>query len=394
MSSSNNPFKNKRASQLALILAFIGSITIFFLLICVLPKHEGELSPNERRTLAQAPDTSIGNILDGGFAKEVDTWLQDHFPARNFFVSLYTYLNRFTGRNVTESIIKGSNDRLFTEPIALDETMLNNNGKLIREFAESNALNTKLVIIPSSGYMLEGDLPKLHREYTDGSIIEGFENAASGANGEKTALPVEDILSMSMNVPELYYRTDHHLTMKGSYLLYSSIAESLGIEPIRAEEFSKAAYEFYGTSYGSSGLMLTKPDSLEVWTLPGNERFTVTTIDGGRSTEHSGMIDEACLADGVVDRYACYLYSNHGTTIIENPDVEEGTLLVLKDSYGNAIVPFLANHYHRIIMIDVRYFSSALTKPSELVSEYGIKDFLVIYGTDSVQTTKDLGWLR
>ena len=87
-----------------MIAAFMAVIVVFFLLICFLPKHEGELSPNERRMLAKAPDASLSSLISGNFATEVDTWLQDHFPARNFFVSLYSYLNRYTGRNATESI--------------------------------------------------------------------------------------------------------------------------------------------------------------------------------------------------------------------------------------------------------------------------------------------------
>lgn len=392
MNSSNKSIEyNTRIQQVALITVFIGIILTFFLLICFIPKHEGELSPNERRKLAEAPDASFSNILNGGFSKEVDSWLEDHFPGRSFFVSLYSYLNRYTGRNVTESIIKGSGDRLFAAPVKLDEDVLVENGSRIKSFTENNSLKTTLAIIPSSGYILEGDLPKLHREYSDDLIIEGFANAA----GENAALlPVDDIFSYSMNAEGLYYRTDHHLTMEGSYLLYSSLSENLGFTPVAAEEFLSTAYEFYGTSYGSSGLMLTKPDRLEVWTLPGDEYVSVTTIDGANRMEHMGMIDETCLEEGVVDRYACYLYSNHGMTIVENPAVEDGTLLVLKDSYGNAIVPFLAHHYNKIIMIDVRYYSSTLPTPSEIVSEYGINDFLVIYGTDSVQTTSDLGWLR
>lgn len=392
MNSSNKSIEyNTRIQQVALITVFIGIILTFFLLICFIPKHEGELSPNERRKLAEAPDASFSNILNGGFSKEVDSWLEDHFPGRSFFVSLYSYLNRYTGRNVTESIIKGSGDRLFAAPVKLNEDVLVENGSRIKSFTENNSLKTTLAIIPSSGYILEGDLPKLHREYSDDLIIEGFANAA----GENAALlPVDDIFSYSMNAEGLYYRTDHHLTMEGSYLLYSSLSENLGFTPVAAEEFLSTAYEFYGTSYGSSGLMLTKPDRLEVWTLPGDEYVSVTTIDGANRMEHMGMIDETCLEEGVVDRYACYLYSNHGMTIVENPAVEDGTLLVLKDSYGNAIVPFLAHHYNKIIMIDVRYYSSTLPTPSEIVSEYGINDFLVIYGTDSVQTTSDLGWLR
>lgn len=71
-----------------------------------LPKHEGELSPNERRVLASAPNTSLGNILSGKFSGEVDTWMEDHFPARNAFVSIYSHMNLYSGRSIVEKSLR------------------------------------------------------------------------------------------------------------------------------------------------------------------------------------------------------------------------------------------------------------------------------------------------
>ena len=77
-----------------------------------------------------------------------------------------------------------------------------------------------------------------------------------------------------------------------------------------------------------------------------------------------------------------------------NPNVESGTLFVLKDSYGNAIVPFLAAHYNTIIMLDTRtmYYSPTMPAPSELAKEYNAKDFVVIYGVDTV-AAGNIDWL-
>ena len=91
-----------------LIVLFAGLISVFFLLIMFLPKHEGELSPNERRVLASAPNTSLGNILSGKFSGEVDTWMEDHFPARNAFVSIYSHMNLYSGRSIVEKVISAS----------------------------------------------------------------------------------------------------------------------------------------------------------------------------------------------------------------------------------------------------------------------------------------------
>lgn len=387
MTLQNKP--QSRKANIALICVFMAFTAVFLLLLCILPKHEGELSPNERRVLADAPNADLENILNGNFATEVDSWLEDHFPARNFFVALYSYLNHYTGRNATESIIMGKGDRLFTAPVKLDEKKLEKNGHTINSFAEENSLETYSVIIPSAGYMLEDELPALHLDYNDAAIISGF-NAAAGGN----SIDVENLFASADDLSSLYYRTDHHLSMDGSYLVYCEIAEQLGISPISSEEFNKASYDFYGTSYGSSGLLLTQPDTLEVWTNEVMSQISVTTIDGGSENTYKGMIDEACLKEDVVDKYAAYLYSNHGVTIIENSQSNGRTLLVLKDSYGNAIVPFLAEHFSKIVMIDTRYYNSASPMPSQLCEEYGIDEMLIILGVDTAQTTNDLVWLR
>lgn len=382
--------KKQDRSNIVLIAAFIGFIGIFFLLILFLPKHEGELSPNERRVLAKAPDASIGNIMNGGFSGEVDTWLEDHFPFRNFFVALFSYADRLTGRNITESIILGSGDRLLSAPVVDNESEITKSGNKIAEFAAKNGLHAVVCGIPSNGSMLENALPKLHLEYHDADILQQFETAVGG-----TSLNNIKLFTESGDTSEYYYRTDHHLTMQGSYAVYTELCKELGIVPTGELSFEKQSFEFYGTAYGSSGLLLTKPDTLEVWRWKGDEAVTVTTYDGSTSETHSGMYDETCLADGYVDRYAAYLYSNHGITVIENPNAAGGSLLVLKDSYGNAIVPFLAKHYKTIVMLDLRYFNSASEQPSNIVAKYGLSDLLVLYGTDSISgLSSSIGWLR
>ena len=143
------------AAKKALIGVFCGFIAVFFLLILFLPKHEGELSPNERRILASRPDASFSNIISGGFSKQVDTWLQDHFPGRTFFVGLYSYLNRFTGRNPVESISLGRNSRLFTTPIADDGFTVNANSSH-RAFRDRERAQCVLLYHPHLGLYAGG----------------------------------------------------------------------------------------------------------------------------------------------------------------------------------------------------------------------------------------------
>lgn len=391
-STVNTGHGRPSAPRLAIFGIFIAFIAVFLLLILFLPKHEGELSPNERRILAKSPDTSFSSIMDGSFSKQFETWLQDHFPLRTGFVSLYSYINRYTGRNAVENVILGDGNRLFSAPIEYNEANIETNIDKLSRFIDKNSLNAYTYLIPTSASMLESELPKLHLEYHDDAIINRFSEALSA---KAECIPVRELFGNYSDPSALYYRTDHHITMQGSYLSYVEIAKRLGLTPLPESEFEKASYDFYGTAYGQSGLFALPCDTLETWVGPYDEDLSVVTVDGSEETLHQGSLDKDCLKEDVVDKYAAYLYSNHGITRIENPTVPDGKLLVLKDSFGNAIVPFLAAHYNTIIMIDTRslYYSPSMPTPSELCEQYGIDDFVVITGLDTV-AEGTLDWLR
>ena len=62
---------------------------------------------------------------------------------------------------------------------------------------------------------------------------------------------------------------------------------------------------------------------------------------------------------------------------ITNPQVEkEKTLIVCKDSFANSMIPFLMEDYHKIIMIDLRYYTGSI---KQLLDSYDQKEFLVLY---------------
>lgn len=370
--------------------AFIAFALAFFVFIVISPKEGGEWSGNERRKLASAPDWSVSNILSGDVCAQIESWIKDHFPGRSAFVALYSYTSRYTGRNATQSIVMGRNGRLLSEPTINDERLIASNAQIINDFVKDNGMTGYAALVPSSGYMIQEDQPALHREYNDDTIAEAIKAGLPDFDW----LDTEAALRASGDVSGAYYRTDHHLTMNGTYAIYLALCDKLGLDPIATSEFEKSEHEFYGTSYGGSGLWYVKPDTLEVWLNRDNSDISVTTVDGAKTQEYTGMFDFEALKPEVTDKYEAYLYGNHGYTRIVNPNVQDGALIVLKDSYGNALVPLLAEHYREIIMIDIRYYNSGMATPSEIVAENNITDFLLIYGLSTFSTTSYMAWLR
>lgn len=386
-------------AELFTVIIFVGVITVFFVLLIVLPKHVGQLSGKERTVLADYPVTA-SDISDGTFARElvrgtfssnVDDFLESHFPGRQFFIALNSYASRLSGQNAVKSVTWGKNGRLYTEPAILDEVQTSKNLDRMLEFADANGLELTIVAVPSAGSVVPEELPLVHGDYVDASIYSYIcEKTGGGAS-------VPDIgayLCAQSQREKLYYRTDHHWTMSGAYACYVRVCGALGEQPVDSDEFDVSEYEFFGTSYSTSGLFLTAPDTLEIWNHPDYAGMTVTVGDGSTAAVYDSLFDMSKLEPDCYDRYAAYLYGNNGITIIENPNGNGKTVMVLKDSFGNSFCTLLALNYSRVIMIDTRYYGTNPHLPSMLAEEYGVTQLLVIYGMDTITEKCDIAFLR
>ena len=66
-------------------------------------------------------------------------------------------------------------------------------------------------------------------------------------------------------------------------------------------------------------------------------------------------------------------------------------LLVLKDSYANALLPFAAADYEKIVAVDLRYYLGSV---KELIEQEGITDVLVLYSTSAFMSDAKIDRLR
>ncbi|MBO4562800.1 MAG: hypothetical protein J5772_04230 [Clostridia bacterium] len=391
-----NNEKKLNIARTVLVAAFALVLGLLFLLLLVLPKKTGELSQLEFRVLAEDPirgkDASqiAEELANGKLSSNVDTFLEDHFPFRSFFIALDSYSGRLSGRNAEQSVLRGGNGRLFDAALRPVESQLDENIADINAFAEANGLDAAIVMVPSSAAVYPEDLPLLHYEYRDADYIARIREMSSAYVPDLIAL-----YGAASDKEGLYYRTDHHWTMDGAYLCYRDICERFGVTPMEKSAFTVTGYEFYGSFYREAGLWLTEPDTLEVWRSSVLEVAKVTIGRGDRAKKYEGVYDSTKLKDDEIDKYAAYLYSNNGLTVIENPLGNGETLLIVKDSYGNSIAPLFAMNYSRIVMIDTRYYTDpTLPKPSELLAEYGITRMVVVLGAESMVSDCMLVYLR
>ncbi len=366
----------------ALFLIFIvGMMVLFF----VLPKKE--YSSSEKRYLEQAPSFSFQSLLSGKFGDDFEKFLSDQTPGRNIWVGLSAYYNYAIGNNGSTGIYLGKNGYLVNDPENMSE--LSRNIGYINEFAAKCPVDTTVLIAPSTGYVCDDILPDIHKQYRDD---EHFENMKAQLDSARFIDVREAFKKEYADGNQLYYKTDHHWTAYGAYTAYRELGSALGYTPHAKEDYTVTAYPgFYGTTYSSSGFWLTKPDTVEVWDNPENDSTVVTTItDNGNVTEQKDMFYLSHLEDD--DKYPIYLDGNHPYTVIKNSAAgSNDKLLVIKDSFAHSMVPYLADHYSEIIMVDLRYYSEPVSK---LIEKEGIDRVLVVYSIDNLATDTNLGWLE
>lgn len=204
----------------------------------------------------------------------------------------------------------------------------------------------------------------------------------------------------------LYFRTDHHWTQLGAYYAYMAFCEAAGFEAVELETFKTGAYDrFLGTMYTNtsqypqSSVLKENPDQL-IYYLPTAKTTAsfYANADIGSSTNPTYwtyVVNEQ-LPETEYNKYMCFMSGDHPAAMITT-DVEGPVCLVLKDSYGNAFLPFLTSHYSRIYVIDPREFNQD-GKPSldlaAYVAEREVDDVILVNYAYAINNAKYVKWLN
>ncbi len=171
----------------------------------------------------------------------------------------------------------------------------------------------------------------------------------------------------------IYFRTDHHWTQLGAYYAYRRFCEEKGITPHELSEYESVSYDgFYGTFYFSTNRAETlkqNPDTITAYIpLCGN---SMSYQDSAGTMQEAAIINDASRMNAG-NRYNCFLLGDNAYTEIQNPNLTDGSACVLvKESYGNALAPFLADHYQNLYVIDYRYYQGNLL---DFIREKGVQD--------------------
>lgn len=200
----------------------------------------------------------------------------------------------------------------------------------------------------------------------------------------------------------IYFRTDHHWTALGAYYAYTEFCKTAGFQPVALSEFETGTYEnfvgsmyTYTSNYPQSDALLNHPDTVTYY-LPKYETHAKYYLDATLTDGIPISVVSTSLADNVSNKYLCFICGDTPICTIES-QADGPTCLVLKESYGNAFVPFLTSHYSKIIVVDPREFNRD-GKPSldlaAFAKEQDIDDLIVINYPFMINNSSYIEWLN
>ena len=182
----------------------------------------------------------------------------------------------------------------------------------------------------------------------------------------------------------IYFRTDHHWTALGAYYVYEAICEQLDLEPASLEE----DFELWdqGRFIGSLYYKAPKTKALtedNVYAYNPLGDFSTRIYKSGTSGfEHTVLTDMS--KSNANAKYMTFLAGDHPLVRIINNDLPDaGNVLVIKDSFGNAMAPFFTKNYHKVYVVDYRYYTESM---STLIKSFEIDDVIFLPNISEIQT--------
>ena len=325
-------------------------VILFFLLIIVIPAFTlfGEketISYNENKTLAKFPVLSVESWKNRSFMTGLSDYFSDHFVLRESFIRFKNSIETSIGKNE----IKG----VFEHEGMLIQTFKNIDYKLTdRNLSSLNKLKSKN---PDTPFYF---MPVTTAQEKFADMLPEYLNLDSESEYIRYCFKmlegIENIdISREINgIDYTFYKTDHHWTTDAAYQAYQKASEKLGFVPLNKNSFKieTVTNEFKGTLYSKTLNKKISSDSINVYKT--NSDYILTIKD----KNYNSLYFENFLNEK--DKYSYFLSGNHGICSIENRNIKEKKeILVIKDSYANCFVPFLAEHFSKITLVDPRYCS-------------------------------------
>ncbi len=345
---------------------FCGFLAAVLGLSIILP--DKSFSELENRLLSKVPELSIESLDNGKFMADAEEYTADHIVGRDFWVSLKAWCERLSGKQENNGAYFAQNGALINRVDVPDVNALISNVDQINKLVEKTDIPVYFGIIPSAAQVWKDQLPAGAPTADEAGIVEQL-------YGSSNAINLDLITPLEERKDEyIFYRTDHHWTSLGAFYAANAILEQMGLEKLDESLLEGAVTvsdDFNGTTFSSSGVRWIKPDSITQ--LISEDGVKVTSYFTGKPEEGS-LYDREYLEKK--DKYSYFLGGNQPLCVIESEKSDGPKVMIIRDSYSDALAPLLTERFSEVHLFDVRY---NMMSPSQYAQQNGIDHVVVLY---------------
>lgn len=378
----------KRTKSIIMTVLFL--MIIFGLTIINLMTPQKSFSENENRLLQELPKFSTTDFFSGTFSSKFETYTTDQFVARDSWVGMKSVVDLAIQKKDMKGVYFAKDDYLIEKYTQEDinQEQFQRNIKRLKEFVQTNQPqlgkeHLKIMVVPTASEILKDKLPKYAPTANQVEMLNQIEDALP----EGSFINTFSTLSQHQQ-QDVYYHTDHHWTSYGAFLTYQQWAQEAGISPWTEQDFTikQVTDDFYGTIFSKANNPFTKPDSISIY-LPKQEMSYQVDFNGEKEPMNSLYNFEYLEKK---DKYSMFLNGNNALVTVKTNQTNGKKLLIIKDSYAHSFLPFAANHFEEIHLVDFRYFRKAM---SEYMEQEQFTDVLILYNMVNFAKDTNMGTL-
>ena len=396
----------------------------FAVVFCTFPRST--YSELEKRGLKRFPPFTLDSLLNGSFTAGVSSWFSDSEPYRDRFMALSMMVNDAMAVSMPGEAVRFHASDTPVAPLSAPA------GAAEPQAADSAGYVTadENAKIANAGIIVVGEGERVRALMAFGGSAKGGGSYARLANAYKRALgggvavycmaiptatefycpakarsitrpqlpvirniysqleegvrPVDAYSALASHAAEdIFLRTDHHWAPLGAFYAAQAFAAVAGVpfRPLSAYD-RRVVRRFVGSMYGySKDISLKRAPEDFVYFTPKGIAYTTTYVDylidehyrvTGQGKPYRGPFFFH-YRDGNGGAYCTFMGSDAKLTVVRTATKNGRRLMIIKDSFGNALPGYLFFSFEEIHVVDFRYFKKNM---KAYVAENKITDVL------------------
>ena len=212
-------------------------------------------------------------------------------------------------------------------------------------------INVYNIVVPTSA---EFYAPSSHYP----NHLYGIQNVYKNLSDRVIPVNIYDTLAEHASEP-IYFKTDHHWTQRGAYYAYKEFMSYQNVVVPELDTFVNVPSESFigsfatfarGTTAGE--IMRKSPELLE--------RFVPKYADKGYVYHDPALTSPVGSYSAVItnnNSYSCFIGGDNPIIVFDTLAESDRTIVIIKESYGNAFATWATNDFKRVCVIDPRRFN-------------------------------------